>query len=113
MTGGIVDRRTFIFGVIMLLLMPVLWPVAMLMPSRRKSQARMLERETECRRLIVAACERGDVEKATELAALWTGINADASGPREIGIVLQSTLSRDRKLEHIARIAVRGMEGGP
>jgi len=99
------DRKMLIFGIAMLVLLPFLWLPSMLLPDRESVESRQLERETECRNLVVVACEQGDLEWATALASYWTGINPGANEPRQIGIVLQSTLSKEGKLEAVARIA--------
>jgi len=98
------DAKTLIFGIIMLALLP-LWPIAMLMPDRSEIEARRHGREVRCRELIVVACEQGDYDLSVELVAYWAGINPEANGPRQIGIVFQSTLSREAKLAAVARIA--------
>ena len=104
------NRSTFIFGVILLLLAPVLWPVVRLMPDRAEREARQLQRETECRKLIIVACDEGDLEWARELVFYWKRI-VPSAGPREALVVLETSLSSSRKLAAIKDIAARAGRG--
>ena len=102
------DRSTVIFGIILLLLAPVLWPVAKIIPDRHAREARQLQRETECRKLIIFyACAQGDLPLARELVYYWKNIVPNSAAPREAIVILRSTLSRERKLEAIKSIAAR------
>lgn len=99
------DGRTFLFGMIMLLLAPLLWPVAMLMPDRESREARRSERVSEVRRAVVAACGRGDLEEVRRLVGKWRRIDRRSRRPDGVLVVLGSTMSSEDKLRHVAWVA--------
>jgi len=89
----------------MLLLAPVLLPVAVLMPDRETREAKRVERISAVCAEIVAACDAGDYAQAQDLVYRWQAISPGACGPGEAVVIMETTLSEARKLEAIARIA--------
>ncbi|MFC1451920.1 hypothetical protein ACFLSJ_01085 [Verrucomicrobiota bacterium] len=76
------------------------------MPDEADLQIRRARKEKECRRLIVEAAERGDIEAVREHAGRWETVSLGGSRPRGILIVFGSlSMSDAEKLEYAAMIA--------
>ena len=94
------------FRILLTLVAPLVLVIMPFLPDEADIRSRRQRREKECRRLIVQAAERGDIEAVREHAGRWEMISLGGSRPRGILLVLTSVSMTDReKMDYAAMIA--------